>query len=81
MRIEGKNNLGEKWYIDSDDKITVKSCNNCGNPIAILSVKQEGIKVIRFMKDDKVLAIFDLEQFRLKHVKCSFCSNVERLRK
>ena len=80
MRIEGKNNIGEKWYIDSDNSVTVKVCSICGNPIAILSVEQEGIKAIRFTKNDKVLGIFDLDEFKVKKdFSCKVCSNVEWL--
>ena len=81
MRIEGKNNKGERWYIDSEQDISVKQCSNCGNPTAIFSIKQEGIKAIRFMRDDKVLAIFDLEEFSVKKdIVCHYCGNVESIK-
>ena len=81
MRIEGKNNRGDEWYIDSDENISVKLCSVCGNPIAIFGLlNQEGIKAIRFMKDSKVLGIFDLEEFGIKKdVRCHYCENVEFL--
>lgn len=88
MRIEGITKNGKPWWIEADEDIEVKTCPQCGGPVAILNASpgQQVQKVI-FRQEGEVnmpitIGEFDVEVIREHLTKfpepCPWCGWIEK---
>ena len=48
-RVQGKNRLGETWWVESSSPIVVKTCCFCLNPVQLINPATEPVEKIRFI--------------------------------